>query len=243
MLRAIAVLPLTIGLLSAASATSAVDDIIQKNIEARGGLQKIHAIQTLRLIGTAKINGQIDGQITLLLKRPNLYRLDMNLPMGSIVQGFDGVDAWAIDPFSGSTTPHKLAASESRSVRDNADIDGPLVDYRAKGNSIEIAGTDDTGSGPAYKLKLTMKSGAVTYIWIDAKTWLESQITEMQTQNGKPVEARIQFSNYKTVSGVQLPFSREHTVGPVTMKIDFVSGEANQPVDDSVFHMPATSTP
>src|SRR5436305_14395891 len=77
---------------AAEAALPTVDELVQKYIDARGGLDKIHAIQTMKLVGTADINGQFQGQITVETKRPNLFRFDLNLPNGSMVQAFDGTD-------------------------------------------------------------------------------------------------------------------------------------------------------
>src|SRR5579884_585753 len=76
------------------------DEIVQKYVDARGGLQKIHAIQTMKLIGTADFNGQMQGAITIQTRRPNLFRFDMNLPNGTMVQAYDGKTGWNINPFT-----------------------------------------------------------------------------------------------------------------------------------------------
>src|SRR5579884_1615660 len=109
------VLPLSFVALKAADASlPSADEIVQKYITARGGLEKIHAIDTMKMTGTADFNGQMQGAITVQTKRPNLFRFDMNLPSGSVVQAFDGTTSWGINPFTGSASPRKDADSDSQ---------------------------------------------------------------------------------------------------------------------------------
>ena len=56
------------------------------------------------------------------------------------------------------------------------DLDGPLVDYAAKGTRIELAGMEKVEGRDTYKLKLTMKNGAALHVWIDAETFPEAKI-------------------------------------------------------------------
>ncbi len=225
----------------AADAPLTVDEIVQKNIAARGGLDKIHAIQTMRLVGMAEINGQVQAEMTLVTKRPNLFRLEMMLPQGTLVRGFDGTDAWAITP--GGAAPQKQSQTESQNSRDNADIDGPLVDYKTKGTTVQLLGSDDVAGSPAYKLKVTTKGGTSSTVWIDKQTWYESKLTQTVMQNGAPVQVDSLFSNFKPVNGVMEPMARDQQMGSMRMKISFVSSEANVPLEDSVFRMPPAAAP
>ena len=234
-------LPLSFVALKAADATPSIDDIVQKNTEARGGLDKIRAIQTLKLVGTAQINGSIQAEITVQAKRPNLFRMDLNLPQGALTEAFDGTDAWGVNPFTGAPGAQKHDAAESRAAIDNADMDGPLVDYQARGNKVELLGAEDVGGNPAYKLKVTTKGGTVSTLWIDQKTWHEAKMLQSRKQNGQDVDVSITFSNFKPVNGVIMPLTHEQQVGPISMKIDFASAQANQPIDETIFHMPAAA--
>ena len=238
------VLPLSFVALKAADASlPSADEIVQKYITARGGLEKIHAIDTMKMTGTADFNGQMQGAITVQTKRPNLFRFDMNLPSGSVVQAFDGTTSWGINPFTGSASPRKDADSDSQAARDLHDIDGNLVDYKSKGNKVEVLGVEDVAGSPAYKLKVTTKGGTVSNVWIDQKTWHDVKTTQTRPINGQDTEVAILLSNFKPVNGVLVPMTFSQEFGNVSMKIDFTSAEANIPIDDSIFRMPAESAP
>ena len=121
-----------------------VDQIVQKHIEAIGGADKLKAVQSFKATGKASLmGGQIEAPVVLQIKRPNSMRMDMDIQGKSLVQAFDGATAWMINPFMGSTDPQKSSEEDSQSMRDEADmIEGSLIDYKAKGNKVELIGKD-----------------------------------------------------------------------------------------------------
>src|ERR1700720_3218971 len=150
------------------------DQIVQKHVIALGGADKLTAIQNVTMTGTASLmDGQLQAPVTVRAKRPMSMRMDMSVQGQTFVQAFDGKTAWMINPFMGSPEPKKSSEEDTQNARDDADfIDGSLVDYKAKGNEIELTGKEDVDGSPAYKLKVTKKSGSIENVYLDAKTFL-----------------------------------------------------------------------
>jgi outer membrane lipoprotein-sorting protein len=223
----------------AASAQTA-DEIVNKTIQARGGLEKLKAVNTVRMSGTATLGPGLQAPISLQFKRPGAVRMEFTIQGKALVQATDGKTPWAINPFQGTSDAETLSAEDAKDLNEQADIDGPLVDYKAKGHSVELMGKEDLEGSPVYKLKLTLKSGDVQYIYVDADSFLELKETTKRSQQGKEIEVETYPSNYKEVNGVLFPYSIEskadgHTVFSATLdKI-----EVNAPVDDAAFKMPA----
>src|ERR1700694_4727986 len=140
-----------------------VDQIVQKHIAALGGADKLSAIQNVTMTGTASLmDGQLQAPVTVRAKRPMSMRMEMSLQGQTFVQAFDGKTAWMVNPFIGSAEPKKSSEEDPRTARDDADfIEGSLVDYKAKGNTVELAGKEELDGSPAYKLKVTRKSGSI----------------------------------------------------------------------------------
>jgi outer membrane lipoprotein-sorting protein len=122
----------------AASAQTA-EELVEKNIRARGGLEKIKSVQSMRMTGTMGL-GEETAPTVLEFKRPGRLRWEFTLDGQTAIQAFDGTAGWAILPFEGKTEPEKMPAEEVENFKRQADLDGPLVDYRAKGNRIELLG-------------------------------------------------------------------------------------------------------
>jgi outer membrane lipoprotein-sorting protein len=225
-------------LLGVAASAQTVDDIIKKNTEARGGLQKIKAIKSLKMTGKITIAGPgIELPITIQQKRPNAFRMDANFQGQPVVQAYDGETGWQVNP--GVKEPEKMAGDDLKEAQEQADIDGALIDYKEKGHTVELLGKEDVEGTPAYKLKVTLKTGDVRYVYIDAANSLELKITAKRRSPGGEQEVDIYPGNYKPVAGVLFPFSIEQKIGgqtQVQIAIDKIDIDA--PVDDAAFKMP-----
>lgn len=214
-----------------------VDEIVAKNLKAKGG-DKWKSIQSMRM--SAKVSTQgIELPMTMVSKRPNMMRQDMGPIQGmTIVQAFDGTTAWSINPMAGSNDPTEVTGATADLLKEQADFDGPLVDYKAKGNTIVLVGTEDVNGAKAHRLKITRKGGQVMELWIDANTGLELKSTTEADLGMGPMKLETSFSNYQAVDGIMVPMqiTQATPAGPVTIIFDRV--EFNIPLDDKAFKMP-----
>lgn len=216
-----------------------VDELIKKNLDAKGGVQKLKAIKSVKV--TAKVIQQgIEIPIIILQKRPRFVRVDVTFQGKSQTMAYDGESGWKTNPFQGSPDPEKIAGDELKEVEQQADIDGPMVDYKEKGHSVELVGKEDMEGTPVYKLKLTLKNGDVRNIYLDAENYLELKVNLKRKTPGGEIEVDQYVGNYKPVNGVMFAFSLETKVkGQTASQITFDKVEIDVPIDDSVFKMPA----
>jgi outer membrane lipoprotein-sorting protein len=219
-----------------------LDQIVQKHIEAMGGAAKLKAVQSVKTTGTASLmGGQMEAPVTILMKRPGYMRLEMSVQGQSFVQAFDGATQWSINPFMGSPDPTKASDEDNATAREDSEdfIEGALFDYKAKGYTVELMGKEDLDGSPAYKAKITKKSGNVSYEFLDAKTFLAIKSTSKRKQMGQEAEVESMSGNYKSVNGVMMPFSLQQKAGgQVVFSLVVEKHEVNGPVDDAQFRMP-----
>lgn len=218
-----------------------VDQIVQKHFDAVGGVDKLKAIQNVKATGNATLmDGQMEAPVTMLLKRPNYMRLDMNIRDQSFVQAFDGTTSWTSNPFIGTPEPKKASEEDAKTTRDDSDfIDGPLADYKAKGTTVESMGKEDVNGVPCYKLKITKKSGTIQYLFLDAKTFLDVKSSGHRKQAGQEMDVETTMGNYKPVNGVLMPYMiTQKANGNTMMQFAIDRYEVNVPIDDAVFHIP-----
>jgi outer membrane lipoprotein-sorting protein len=220
------------------------DQIVEKHIEALGGVAKLNAIQSLVVTGKASILGQAEAPLTIQVKRPNLLRLEMTFQGKKMVQAFDGVTAWTINPMVGSE-PKQSSDEDTRAAQESSDfIGGTLVDYKSKGNTVELVDKEDVEGVAVYKLKITKKNGSIEYDYLDAKSFLPVKTQGRRKQLGTEVLYESKISNYKPVEGVLMPFSLTQLVnGRLAMEITIDKMDANVPLDAAVFKMPEKATP
>ena len=226
-------------LCAAIASAQTAEELVAKNIQAKGGLEKIKAINTLRMAGHFEAGG-FTAQIGQDSKRPDMVRQTFTIQGMTAIQAFDGTTGWQIQPFQGRKDPELMGEDDLRDLEEAADFDGPLVDYKAKGNTVEYLGHDTVDGDEAYKLKVTRKNGDIYYYYLDPDTYIEIRIQRQQFIRGSVREQTTDLGSYKAVAGVMYPFSLEVAPkgDPNRQKVVFQKIEANVPMDDAEFHMP-----
>jgi outer membrane lipoprotein-sorting protein len=222
-----------------------VDEIIAKNIAAKGGLAKLKTVQSVRMTGDFD-TGSMQAGFTQSYKRPMKARLDVSIQGLTMTRAYDGQKGWQIVPFTGKKDPEPMTSEETKNTRETADFDGPLVDYKAKGSAVELVGKEKVAGADAYHLKVTLKEGEVSDLYLDAKTFLGRKAVTRKAAPGSEAEVESTFGDYKEVDGLMFPFSIEqrHVGGGdagAVQKITFKKIEVNAPIEDSFFTMPAVA--
>ena len=231
---------------SAPASAQTVDEILQKHYAARGGVEKIKAIQSLRITQTVG-NPFSRTKVVILKKRPGFVRWEIT-PAGQtapIPRAINAEGGWDTQQGKVVARP-EIMVKEERDLE--ADLEGPLIDWKAKGHTVTLEGTDSVGKTPAYKLKVVLKSGATREIFLDTKTFLPLRETGRSSlppdPKGNPRfnEHVFTYSDWRDVNGVKFPFAvdEERTGGPVTQSFAVYTEkiEVNVPVDDALFVKP-----
>jgi outer membrane lipoprotein-sorting protein len=215
-------------------AQQTADEIVARVIQAKGGAEKLKSVQSMKVTGTLLAQG-VSAPFTIWSKRPNMARQQTVRDGQAMVRAFDGSKAWMmIGPDA-----QELAGPQSQMTQDQAEFDSPLLDYKAKGHTIEFVGTETIGGSKVYHLKLTSKNGFVQQYFVDAETGLEKRTSVALDQGGQSVTLVTDLSDYRDVAGLKVPFSVKQSANgtPVTaLTIDKV--EVNAPIDDAIFKMP-----
>jgi len=228
-------------LISVSVWSQTAEELVAKNLQAKGGIEKIKAIKSVRMAGQFE-SGGFKATVGQESKRPEMLRETFTVQGMTQIQAYDGSTGWQISPFGGRKDPELLGEDDLRGLSENADFDGPLMDAQAKGNKIEYLGHDQVDGDDAYKLKITLKNGDIFYYYLDPDTYIEIQIERQQFIRGSVRESITLLGSYKPVNGVMYPYYIES--GPKNNpdqrgKITISKIEANVPIDDGAFKMPA----
>jgi outer membrane lipoprotein-sorting protein len=211
-----------------------VDELIARNLQAKGGLEKMRAIQTVKQTRRFNLQG-MESPVVVYTKRPNLVRQEISTGGRLVVMAFDGTTPWIVNPLTGSSAPIAVMGPQADSIRTDADFDGPLVDYRSKGVAIAMIGAETLGKTKVFHLKLTSRTGTVQHYYLDAETALEVKLVT-ETDTGL-VEQEL--SDYRDVDGIKIPFLvRTLANGVVQGETRVEKVEFNVKIDDTIFRMP-----
>jgi outer membrane lipoprotein-sorting protein len=245
MIRKTFALALLAGLVSIAATAQTADELIAKSIEARGGKDKLKAVKTLRMTGKMALPQGMEAPFTAELARPNKMRRDFTIQGMTGSMAYDGTSGWSLMPFMGKKEAEPMSGDDLKALEDEADFDGPLVDYKEKGHQVELVGKEDVDGSPAYKLKVTKKNGDVEYHYLDAEQYLEVKVEGKQKMRGQEIEGVSTLGNYKEVGDLIFPFSIESKQkgAPGSMVITIDKVEINPDVPASRFEMPKAASP
>lgn len=217
------------------------DEIIGRYLNARGGLKKLRALQTLRQEGRMSAGAGREGLVLREIKRPGRIRFEFTVQGVTSVFASDGQRGWKVSPLEGEVAPKPLADEVLADAREQADIDGPLVDWKKKGSQVEFAGKEAIDGQDAYKLKLTLKSGGVLTAYVDVKSANLVRTEGTRLLRGKHVKIESTFSDFKKSGGILFPHlvevraaGRPHVLRIVVDKI-----EVNPALSDARFSPPA----
>jgi hypothetical protein len=214
--------------------------VVEHNIAARGGLPAWRGVQTLEETGTMGAGGndrtaqavEIPGAkrpgksmpmpssprlkeeaqlpFVLELERPRKMRLELQFAGKTAIQVYDGENGWKLRPYLNRLEVEPYTEDEARLAAMQSDLDGPLVDYAAKGTTVELAGMEKVEDRDTYNLKLTLKDGRTTHVWVDAKTFLEAKVEgQPRRLDGKIHPVEVYYRDYRAVNGLQVPFVLE----------------------------------
>ena len=223
------------------ASTPTVDELVAKNVEAKGGAAALNAVQSVRFDGKLLVNqGQVELAYTQTKKRPGKVRADAVLQGMMLVQAYDGTAGWKIYPFRGRKDPEKMSADDTKALVEDAEIDGPLENWKATGKTVTYLGTEDVEGTLAHKLRVVRKNGDVSYVYLDPDHFLEIRTISQRVEQGAKVEVETDLGDYEKINGVFFPFSIESGPKGSTdkQKIVLEKGKANIPVDDAIFRFP-----
>jgi photosystem II stability/assembly factor-like uncharacterized protein len=247
-LLAIAILATCLPAGAARADTISLDDLLAKNLAARGGKAKIDAIKSLRLTGKVQFGGgdfKIEAEFAVLTKDPTMIRTEATLQGLTQVSAYDGKDAWQMSPFGGRREAEKQSADDTKGLAHSADWDGPLIGGKEEGSVLEYLGTEDVDGTPAHKIRVTRKDGDIDYVFLDPDSYLEIRITSVSKIRGTESIGETDLGGYQQVEGVWIPFSIDSggVGGPRNNRIIVEHAEANITADDALFRFPAKGTP
>lgn len=217
-----------------------VDEILAKNAEAKGGIDKMRALNSVRFTGKMTMGGGMEAPIVMSKKRPEMMRMDFTVQGMTGSQAYDGTGGWMLMPFMGKKDAEPMSGDMLKEVKDMADFDGPFIDYAKKGYKIELLGKGEVEGTPAYKLKM-IRDGQETVVYIDAESFLDIKAEAKRKMQGQEVEGETTYGNYQEFGGLLFPMSIEIKAKgmPAGQTITLEKVELNPTLADDTFKMPA----
>lgn len=219
-----------------------IEQLIEKNLEAKGGREKLESVDSARVTGKMNMGG-MEAPFLLEWRAPDRMRMEFTLQGMTMVQAFDGTTGWMLNPFMGKAEPEKMSPEDADMIKEQADFHGPLFNPEEKGYEVAYAGEDEVEGTPVYKVEVTKPSGETSYVYLDREYFLEIQAESKRTIRGQEMETTMAIGDYKEVDGLMIAHSLDSTMsggqgpgGGFNMTIEAV--ELNPELADDRFTMP-----
>jgi outer membrane lipoprotein-sorting protein len=188
------------------------------------------------MTGTVEARG-VQVPVDTWAKRPNKMRREQKFPDRTITVAFDGTTVWMLDSTVG--TPQKMTGPQAEATRDEATFDPLFLSYKERGHNIEFVGNETLDGVAVHHLRVRKKGGQVEEHFLNAETGLEFRTVAVLEQAGMKAESRTDFSDYREVEGMKVPFSiRQFMNGNPVVHVKLTEFSFNTPMDDTIFGMP-----
>src|SRR5258707_7925845 len=226
----------------AAVGAQTADEIVKKTLDARGGIEKIKAVQSQRISGHVSFTQDMEGTFVVELKRPLKMHVEISVGGQKFIRVYDGKSSgWMINPFAESKDVQPLSSEDLKNISDESDFDGPLVDYKDKGNQIELAGKGNLDDKPVYRLKVTNKNRDIRVYFFDASSFLLLKWEGIRKTGGQDLPWESFFSDFHEVQGLKYPFRIDQGSPGTDIKQTLTAEkfEIDPQIDDSRFTKPS----
>jgi hypothetical protein len=226
------------GATQALARVQSAEDLVRRNLTAKGGVARLKSVPGLRILARVMLpTAGLEFPAVITTKRPNLFYQESTIRGQKVIAGFDGEKGWIVNPLMGGLVPQEMQGSRLEMLKRQLDLEGPLVDYQAKGTTVEVVGHDTLEGKPVTKLKVTPKDGLVEFFFVDDDTGLEAK-TVKQIKDGDGITTlETRYSNYESVDGVMVPHIVEQKAAGQVLQFTIEHVEIAAP-DDTLFKMP-----
>ena len=229
------------GPLAPTAAAQTIDEIVARHMAARGGLERLQAIRSLRMTGRVIAGPGREALVIREIKRPSRVRTEFTFQGITGVYAYDGTRGWQVSPLTGIVEPQALEPENVQTALEQADIEGPLVGGAKKGYTLTLVGREIIGGREAYRIRLTPKTGQPLEQCLDAETGLLLRTDATRQFRGHTVRVETTFGEYRAIGGVMFPhaidFGARGRPGRVQIVVESI--ELNPVIDDGRFRRPA----
>lgn len=226
-----------LALTAAAFAAETAETVVAKNLAARGGVEALQKITSIKASGKNVLPGGNQVPLLLLQEQAGKFRLESDFNGHTSTMGSDGKQAWRSSAIGGASP---MDPSQALAIQLQTDFDGVLVDYNERGYQLELIGDQELGSKVVYHLKLTHPELADLDVYIDADNFLDVSVTANTMMGDTPWQVSSFFADYRELAGVKLPYAIQvRTADRIAADIRIDNIEVNVPLADSLFAMPA----
>ncbi|WP_297097039.1 outer membrane lipoprotein-sorting protein [uncultured Draconibacterium sp.] len=213
-----------------------LDKVLDSYYKANG-LDKMADVKTFNVKAKVSVMG-MEMPMEIKVKKPNKFRVDMEMMGQKTTSAFNGENGWMVNPMMGAGV-QDLEGDQLKQAMGQADMEGALYNYKAKGSNIEMLGKVDADGAEAYKLKLTDKDGVIQTYYINADDYMISKVESRAEAMGQTMDIVTKMVEYKEVKGIKMASKMEIEMPMGKQSVIMEEIKIDEPIDDALFEKPA----
>ncbi|HEY0366027.1 MAG TPA: DUF1570 domain-containing protein [Pyrinomonadaceae bacterium] len=213
----------------------AIDELINKYLEAAGGAAAVNAVSSRVVKGAIDVIGiSRGGTFETYTVAPNKALSIMKpSPTETIKVGYNGRTGWVQTPVGVRT----LQGAELESVQGEADFYS-ILNLKNSYAKITLRGKSKIGYREVYVIDLQSQSGAAERLFMDAETYLPVRMNSSRMQGNASVPLEVYYDDWREADGLKAPHTITISSGKRTMTLTVKEIRNNIPVDGKIFERP-----
>jgi hypothetical protein len=172
--------------------------------------------------------------MVMWMKNPDKIKSVTSVNGQDMIQVFDGVKGYSVNPMTGSTDPVEMTPDQIKQTLNNSIFQNSMANY-FKNGQLTLTGEENVNDKPAYKLKATTEGGQVIDMFIDKSSYFLVKTSTTTEANGMTVTADSYPSDYTETSGVMIPMKTTISAQGMDIVMNFTKVEVDVPMEDSIF--------
>jgi zinc protease len=218
-------------------------ELISRAVAAKGGLEKLRSIRTVRATSTTTILDEtprpVDVETTSFIRYPAQFRVDARMPGGLVTQVFNGGEYWIRDPRGVRDAPEAVASQIRGTVqRDIVGLLLALTDGRLPATRLPDVVEDGRG---LHAIGVGGGGAQGVTVLLDPETDLIfGQRYQVPSGVNRTAMMEETFSDYRSVNGLQVSFAATiRRDGRPFLNRRVHAFEYNVPLDSTLFAKPS----
>lgn len=204
--------------------------IIKAYVNALGGSKKINSVKDITIRRSA--DSQF-GKISMVEQRKSPNKYNMVISIGeTVVQKmiYDGSKGSQ----SGMQGKKEITGDELKELKVEA-IHVHEMFYEKLGFKLAVKGLESINGSDAYVVEVTAPGGKKSTEWYDVASGFKVRSSQTTVTEQASITQTIDYLDYKEVNGIKYPTYIIITGGPLPLKLELISVDTNQGIEDSNF--------
>lgn len=208
-------------------------DELVKRYTIANRFDRIAALKTIKISGNMTMMGAV-VPMTIWMKNPNKIKIVSTFNGQEVIQVFDGVNGYMVNPMTGSATPVTMSPDQIKQTLRTSMFQN-FLDLALKTGQLSLAGEETINNKPAYKLKVNIEGGSPVEFFLDKESSLLVKISAVVNEGGMTMTIVSYPTDYREMNGLIVPMKTTSLTQVMEFIMNFTKVEVDLPMDDNLF--------